>query len=134
MIKKIKNLISKVVSEEWAGSVKTSWKKDALIDVFRNPSKGEILKMTQGGKTPVRFFVALNGDLYVWAFDDAEHDEVARQLKQNYKVKGVYYNTDYVEFFKVKTPERVYPEIKDSKLMNVLNPDFHDNLLRRKND
>ena len=134
----ISNMFDKIlklcnnVKEEWAGSVKTSWKKDDLIDVFVNPSKGEILKMTRGGKTPVRFFIALNGDFYVWAFDDAEHDEVANQLKKNYKVKGVYYNPEYIEFFKVKTPERVYPEVESSKIMNVLDKDFHDNLLRKK--
>ena len=122
------------VDEEWAGAVKTSWKKNDIIDVFKNPSRGEILKMTQGGKTPVRFFIALSGDYYVWAFDDAEHDEVARQLKQNFKVKGVYYNPKYIEFFKVKTPESVYPEVEHSRMMNVLDPDFNDNLLRRKHD
>lgn len=120
------------LEEEWTGSVKTSWKKNDIIDVFKNPSKSEILKMTKGGKTPVRYFIALNGDLYVWAFDDAEHDEVSRQLGKPYRVKGVYYSPEYVEFFKVMKPQLVYPEVENSKLKDLLDTNYHDNLLRKK--
>ena len=130
MLNKIIKLCNKL-NEEWVGNVKTSWKKDDFIDVFKNPSKSEIIKMTQGGKNPIRFFIALNGDLYVWGFLDAQHDEVAQQLYQHYSVKGTYYNPTYVEFFKVKNPQPIYNKVKDSKLMNVLDDDYQDNLSRR---
>lgn len=133
MINNIKKLAEKILGEEWAGSIKSTWHQEPiLVDVFRNPGKNELLKMTKGGKEPVRFFVDTKGDLYVWNFGDAMHDEVANQLKLMYRVKGTYYNPEYVEFFKVKTPERVYPEIENSRLMNVLDKNFHDNLLRKK--
>lgn len=134
MFNKILKLCSNV-KEEWAGSIKSTWHQEPiLVDVFKNPSRYELTKMTKGGKNPVRFFISLGGDFYVWNFGDAMHDEVAQQLKLNYKVKGTYYNPSYIEFFKVKTPERVYPEVENSKLMNVLDIDFHDNLLRKKKE
>jgi hypothetical protein len=133
LINRIKKLVRGILGEEWAGSIKSTWHREPiLVDVFKNPSKGEITKMTKGGKSPVRFFIDYFGNLFVWGFGDAMHDEVALQLKLGYGIKGAYYNPSYVEFFKVKNPERVEAQIAGSKLMNVLDDDYNDNLLRKR--
>lgn len=136
ILSNIKGLIKQIARdslyEHWFGDVTTNWKYDnKMTSVFENPSKSEIAKLSRGGKNPLRFIISLDGNLYVWDNDGALHDEVSRQLKLGYRVKGVYYNPSYIEFLKVKTPEKIYAEVDNSYLNNLLDKDYKDNQLRK---
>lgn len=134
MISRIKKLLESIniKNEAWFGSVNSSWKSDSqLVDVFKNPSRHELSKITNGLKNPLRFIIDLDGNVYMWDGNSALHDEVSRQLEIPYQVKGAYYKPTYVEFFKTKTPNRVYDLVNRSYLLKLVDDDYKDNLLRR---
>lgn len=131
MIKNIQNIIKKI-SEKYYATISSNWRGDNIpVEVFINPSRGELMKLTRGGKHPLRFILNLEGDLLVWDFEGAEHDEVSRQTKNPFRIKGTIYTPSYIEFFKVKNPEMVYANIKGTYLDSLLTDDYKDNLSRK---
>ena len=134
MIRNIRKLIRKI-DEKYLDTISSNWRGGEAypVEIFINPSKNELLKMTQGGKHPLRFISTINGDLLVWDFEKAEHEEVGRKTGNSLRVKGAIYTPKYVEFFKVKNPEFVYENIKNTYLEKLLDSDYRDNLLRKDN-
>lgn len=129
IINNIQQILNKL-NEEWFATIKSNWKKDnSPVEVFKNPSKSEVIKLTKG--SPQRFILDVDGNVYMWDGNTALHDEVAQQLKIAYRLKGAYFSPDYIEFFKSKNPQRNYDLLKDSHLEKLLNTDYKDNQLRR---
>ena len=122
----------KTKSESWVGDVDSSWKADStLVSVFRNPSKHELSKITNGFKNSLRFIISIDGSVYMWDGNSALHDEVSRQLKIPYLVKGAYFSPKYIEFFKVKNSNKIYDTLNSSYMIKLLDDDYTDNLIRR---
>lgn len=132
MIKRIKTLISEI-TEKYYDTVSSNWRggDSYPVEIFINPTRTELLKLTNGGRHPLRFISTLKGDLLVWDFEKAEHEEVGRKTDNPFNVKGTIYTPEYIEFFKVKNPEHIYSSIKGTYLQSLLSDDYRDNLSRK---
>lgn len=132
MIKRIKELLSKI-DERYYDTVSSNWRggESYPVEIFINPTRTELLKLTNGGRHPLRFISTLKGDLLVWDFEKAEHEEVGRKTNNSFNFKGTIYTPEYIEFFKVKNPEYIYNSIKGTYLEKLLVNDYRDNLFRK---
>jgi len=55
--------------EKWLQSFHGDWQRDSLIDIFKNPTKKEILEAEKNGSSGFRGVISPNGDLYVWGIE-----------------------------------------------------------------